>query len=100
MSPNETKESIATGGGPLGDDHVEVLVEDLFIEDYPRPEAGGCAPSERGGRVARVMRSRVTSLLSGVVALAGLALAALVLAGRRRRASMIPRLYRKFQLAR
>ncbi|HVH48187.1 MAG TPA: hypothetical protein VM925_37900 [Labilithrix sp.] len=85
------------------DDHVEVLVEDLFIEEYQAPLA---LPSDRELReasrlgTAGPIRSRAKSLLGGLLALGGLAFATLFLSGRRRKVSALSRLFLKLGIAR
>ena len=104
MNTNEPREPVSTEGGQFGDDdHVEVLVEDLFIEDYQTPltlppeQARG---ARQRGRVARVMRRSATSLIGGIAAIGGLVLATLFLTGRRRKVSGLSRLFHKLGLAR
>lgn len=104
MNTNEPREPASTEGAEFGeDDHVEVLVEDLFIEDYQTPLA---LPIEhpqqqrRRGRVSRVMRRSATSLLGGIAAVGGLVLATLFFTGRRRKVSRLSRLFLKLGLAR
>ena len=101
MNSNEPREPISTEGGQFGDDdHVEVLVEDLFIEDYQTPLTLPKTPERRRSRVGRVMRKRATSLVGGVAAIGGLVLATLFFAGRRRKVSGLSRLFLKLGLAR
>ena len=103
MNSNEPREPVSTEGAQFGDDdHVEVLVEDLFIEDYQTPLT---LPAEHPrhrhrGRVSRVMRRSATSLLGGIAAVGGLVLAALFFKGRRRKVSGLSRLFLKLGLAR
>ncbi len=103
MNTNEPREPISTEGGQFGDDdHVEVLVEDLFIEEYQTPLTLPQEPQRerRRARVARIMRRRETSLIGGIAAIGGLVLAALFLKGRRRKASGLSRVLFKLGLAR
>jgi hypothetical protein len=97
MDRNEPQEpSSSEGGQPGDDDHVEVLVEDLFIEEYPEAIAHERSPHERRGRLTRAVRrpfgGRAKTLLVGLFALGALAVATLVLSTRRRRASRLTRL--------
>jgi hypothetical protein len=101
MNINEPREPISTEGGQFGDDdHVEVLVEDLFIEDYQTPLTLVPKPERRRARVARVMRTRATSLIGGVAAIGGLVLATMFFTGRRRKTSALARVFLKLGLAR
>ena len=102
MNTNEPREPASSEGAQFGDDdHVEVLVEDLFIEDYQTPLTLAPQPERRErGRVGRVMRKRATSLLGGVAAIGGLVLATLFFSGRRRKPSRLSRLFLKLGLAR
>jgi len=101
MNIDDPREPISTEGGQFGDDdHVEVLVEDLFIEDYQTPLALAERPERHRGRMARVMRKRATSLIGGVAAIGGLVLVTLFFSGRRRRPSAMSRLFLKLGLAR
>lgn len=82
---NELGETSSEGGLFSEDDRVEVLVEDLFIEEYP-PVA-----EAKRGRLARVVRPakaafahRGRSTVIGVLALGAIMLARLFLGGRRR----------------
>ena len=87
------------------DDHVEVLVEDLFIEEYEAPLT---LPTERPvregeGRLAkavRPVRDHARSLFGGLLAIGGLALATLLLTGRRHKPSRIARVLHTLRLAR
>ena len=103
MNTNEPREPASTEGAQFGDDdHVEVLVEDLFIEDYQTPlTLAPQHPERRGrGRVARAMRKRAPSLLGSVAAIGGLLVATLFFSGRRRKVSGLSRLFLKLGLAR
>ena len=90
-----------------GDDHVEVLVEDLFIEEYQAPlelapDVLGRQSEERGRIRAAVepLRANARSLLGGLLAVGGLAVATLFLAGRRRKVSTLSRWFLRLGLAR
>lgn len=105
MNTNEPREPSSTEGAQFGDDdHVEVLVEDLFIEDYQTPLTLAPQHPERRrherGRVARAMRKRAPTLLGGLAAVGGLVLATLFFSGRRRKPSRLSRLFLKLGLAR
>ncbi len=101
MTMSEPREPLSTEGGQFGDDdHVEVLVEDLFIEDYQTPLTLPAQPERRRSRVARAMRTRATSLVGGIAAVGGLVLATLFFTGRRRKTSGLSRLFLKLGLAR
>jgi hypothetical protein len=95
-----------TNNPDLGDeDHVEVLVEDLFIEDYQTPLT---LPSDhpdlnkrsRMDRVMKPLRGKSWPLLGGLAALGGLALATLLFRnGRRRKVSPLSRFLLRLGLA-
>ena len=106
MNTNEPREPISTEGGQFGDeDHVEVLVEDLFIEDYQTPLT---LPSDRPmmkkqGRLRRAVqpiRNNASSVIGGLLAIGGLALAMIFLADRRRKVkrSALARLFAKLDV--
>jgi hypothetical protein len=85
MNPNERGPAKSDEEAIFGDDHVEVLVDDLFIEEYQVPLT---LPPEQPGhartRGARALRGRTKSLFRGFVALAGLALVTFIVSGRRK----------------
>jgi hypothetical protein len=93
MNRDEPREPSPTEGEIVGDEHVEVLVEDLFVEDYTSPVRGSpdlaMAPDRSLAKVHRSIRTKAKSLLRGLLALGGLALAALFLSSRRRKRSRI-----------
>jgi hypothetical protein len=60
-----------------GVDHVEVLVEDLFVEEYDKPHPLVQAREGKLARVARPLRRKAPTLLGGLLALGGLVLAVL-----------------------
>ncbi|MBX3214475.1 MAG: hypothetical protein KF850_20735 [Labilithrix sp.] len=107
MNIDEPREPTSTEGRELGaDEPVEVLVEDLFIEEYETPlvQARDPMSREKGrsrlSRAVRPLRSNGKPLLAGLLALGGLALASLLFGGRRRKASRLSQLVRKLGLAR
>ncbi len=107
MSINEPTEPASTEGGLPTDDQVEVLVEDLFIEEYEAPltlAPDHPAAKERKGRVARAVRpirTRAKPLIAGLFALGGLALATLILrAYQQRKATRFSRLLHRLGMAR
>lgn len=74
MNTNEPREPASTEGAQLGnDERVEVLVEDLFIEEYPAmPERG---PERRRALVpARRKMTRGKGIALGAIALGVIAL--------------------------
>ena len=101
MSRIDPCEPSPTEGEVGPDEHVEVLVEDLFVEDYTSPVrivpelASRPYPPvptrrvvfERGlaknvKRYARAMLAKARSLVSGLLSLGGLVLAALIFGSR------------------
>ena len=106
MNPNEEVEEPVSPTTSQFGDHVEVLVEDLFIEEYPSPLASS-GPNkendkekEKHGRLARVvkpLKGRGKSLIYGLLAFGALAVASLVLGERERRASRFSRLFHRLQ---
>ena len=85
------------------DDHVEVLVEDLFIEEYDPPLTLAPEPSKRGGRLASVtrpLRDNAPSLLGGLAALGGLVLLTIFFSARRKKIGALQRLFLRFGIAR
>ncbi|MBX3206486.1 MAG: hypothetical protein KF764_15535 [Labilithrix sp.] len=104
MNIDEPREPSSTEGRELGDDEpLEVLVEDLFIEEYGEPSAIARAESRRAKRRSRLARAvrplRSRSVLAGLFALGGLALAAMLFSDRRR-PSRLSRLLHGLGLAR
>jgi hypothetical protein len=103
MNTEEPREPASTEGGQFGDDErVEVLVEDLFIEEYD-PNAVQASPAKERGRFARAMsplRTRKKPIVGGILALTGLALAAMLFSGRSRKTSRISRLLHRLGIAR
>lgn len=92
MNTNDPREPASTEGGQFGDDdNVEVLVEDLFIEDYQTPLAPQrqLAPRERG-RIARIVKN-ATPLVMGIAAVGGFVLAMLLLGSHHRKPSRMLR---------
>ncbi|MBX3258326.1 MAG: hypothetical protein KIS78_31310 [Labilithrix sp.] len=108
MNVDEPREPTSTEGTELGDgEPVEVLVEDLFIEEYETPLVQASDPRSverersRLARAVRPLRSHGKSLLAGLLALGGLALATLFLnSGRKRKVSRLSRLVRALGMAR
>jgi hypothetical protein len=106
MNIDEPRESSSTEEGQVGDDErVEVLVEDLFIEEFqtappPEPRERAKAMRARASRAIEPVRGRTKSLMVGLLALGGLALATLFVSGRPRKASMRSRLLRKIGIRR
>ena len=106
MSINEPREPASTEGGQPADDQVEVLVEDLFIEEYETPLT--LAPEhppakERKSRMARAvrpLRTRAKPLIAGLLALGGLAIATLVLRAYQRKATRFSRMLHRLGMAR
>lgn len=100
MNTNEPREPLSSEGGQLGDaDRVEVMVEDLFIEEYPPV----VAPEKEVGRLARAvrpLRGRKKSLLAGLAALGALALVTLFSASARPRKTRLRRLLHTLGFAR
>src|SRR4051794_720582 len=94
---HEEQRAASTEAGPFGDeDHIEVLVEDLFIEEYPPPRPQ--SNEDKRGRLARATRPlkrRGKSLVFGLLALGAVALASLFFAPRRRRGSRISRMFHR-----
>lgn len=86
----------------LGAEDAEVLVEDLFIEDYQPPlPLADTSPEiqkpSRLNRMVRPIRANAWPLLGGLAALAGLALVRLLFrSGRRRKVSKVTPLSRLF----
>lgn len=84
-----------------GDDHIEVVVEDLFIEEYEVPLT---LPPDgsRGVEATRALshvRAHSTAWIGGVVAFGGLVLATL-LGLKRRREPVLTRLLHRVGFAR
>lgn len=106
MSINEPREPASTEGGQTTDDQVEVLVEDLFIEEYEAPltlAPDRPAAKERKSRMARAVRpirTRVKPLIAGLLALGGLAIATLILRAYQRKATRFSRLLHRLGMAR
>ena len=103
--PTEPGRDEETSSAKFGDDdHVEVLVQDLFIEEYQAPlTLAADKPIGKRGRLHRAVqpiRSNAKSLLGGLFAVGGLALATLFFAGRRRKTSPLTRLFLKLGIAR
>ena len=100
MNTNEPREPASTEGAQLGDDErVDVLVEDLFIEEYP-PAIGEEMEEKRALAPARRM-TRGKGILGGIVALGILGMVAMLVARPRsvrkmghRYMKMLPRKYR------
>ncbi|MDF2694904.1 MAG: hypothetical protein K0S65_3287 [Labilithrix sp.] len=106
MNIDKPREPVSTEEGQIGDDErVEVLVEDLFIEQYDPQSA---LATERGsknerGRIARVMspiRARKKPILGGLLAIGGLTLAAMLIGTRSRKRSRLSRLLLKLGIVR
>ena len=99
MNINEPREPASTEGGQFGDDEqVEVLVEDLFIEEYDPKSALATERERDRGRIARVMspiRARKKPIFGGLLAIGGLALVALLLGSRSRKQTPMARLFHK-----
>lgn len=96
MSINEPREP-----APTTEEQIEVLVEDLFIEEYEVPMARASerpAAGEQKSRMGRRGRGRACakSLVTGLLALGGLAIATLILRMYQRRATRSSRLLHRF----
>jgi hypothetical protein len=95
MSRIEPREPLSTEGDEFADDHVEVLVEDLFIEEYPTAGLASSPTKERSrlARAVRPLRGGAGALFVGLAILGALTTFALVLDRRR---SPLQRFLRRF----
>lgn len=102
MNINDVKETRApVEGEPFGDDEqVEVLVEDLFIEQYP---AGGMMTQpmkSRGAPLgARPRRRLGKRIVMGVLAIGMLAVVTAIFGASGRKTSRLARMLRKRRFA-
>jgi hypothetical protein len=88
MNTNEPTKSKSAEAATTGDEPVEVIVEDLFIEEYEVP----LPPIEKAPRrVLGRLRSRSKSVVAVLLALGGLVAAKLLAGERRRRTPLFKR---------
>ncbi|HVJ89127.1 MAG TPA: hypothetical protein VM580_04935 [Labilithrix sp.] len=95
MITDEPREPSSTEGALEDVDRLEVLVEDLFIEDYGDAALAEPAGDERSrfSKVVRPIRAKAKPLLGGLLALGGLLLVGFAMAGRRRKGSRFLRFF-------